>query len=434
MDSTDWILSQIRISDVSKIIDPAIDNELNSLKYYRRHDWPQGWFLITLLKVDSTSSPVHIEWYVARIKLYLGSWSIQWCEDLKLLRNENIYETLQSLSINARSKLLSQLITEDLENNNAKLKNLESDCDLPFANTTDGPVLLIKNSSIFKISNCHENVFVKVELNNLSSLKISIVGKLKNFKINELHDQFTKESETTTLDYSPDTNIFNVNSIIDGNILPSTELTAASIINSSQQQQLQQKQSLISSSVELLNKFSRMLNILSLLSKESITITSNNLSAIEILYNDDHATLEISNEVKFKFPETNPHHLLSLQISNFASRFGLLKTLRILKVTQPIIQNLSNLDSRLTLIIHELNFYKILYSQSSSISITIEFDKQTILLNFENLKGKIDPKLMQFLNSHFNDEILIQNLLTFEIGKFDTIISKICDFITKELL
>lgn len=423
MNSTDWLLNNIKISNVSKIIPQKLDDELMSLKYYRRSDWPQGWFLISSLIIDETSSPLHINWYVAKIKLFLGSWNIEWFEELKLnQQNENIYKSLEELSTSSRSKLLSQLITEDLENNSAKLKILDSKFKLPFEiKENDGPIISVKNSSMFKIINCHENLFIKVELNHLNGLKISIIGKLKNFKINELHDESAMDLHKTTLDYSPATDVFEIKSFIDGSIPSSTntEITTESIISSSNQPQ-SPKTSILKSSLELLNRFSKMLKILNLLTKESISILSNNLSQIEISYFETEAVLDISQDsLRFEFDLKNPHSLLDSQIDDFLQSYGLLKTLRLLKLTYPIVSKLSSLDFNTALI--DLNHYRIVVN-NFTLNVNVNFAKKRVSVDLD----PSDLKSLQRIKSSFPNEKFLKNLMIFDLSSFEKNVEKLC--------
>ncbi|GMF04267.1 unnamed protein product [Ambrosiozyma monospora] len=54
--------------------------QLFNLKFYRRKDWPIGWFLT--VGVSGYSS--NVQWWCSRIKSYAGQWSLSWCESVKL--------------------------------------------------------------------------------------------------------------------------------------------------------------------------------------------------------------------------------------------------------------------------------------------------------------------------------------------------------------
>ncbi|CAH2351281.1 mediator of RNA polymerase II transcription subunit 14 [[Candida] railenensis] len=215
--TTEWIANDIiKLSDYeSGKLFNFVSNErqiqhsqTNKIQYYRRKNWPSSWFLLNLISGINLKS----YWWVARIKSIKGEWKIQWVEMIKddvdeegyEERERNIsYQFCHNLSTKCSNMIIDHIILEELHSRKIKYVKISKkdsilkkfDIREPSHVKKEGQEVVYEsmiglfNENLIPLSNSSSIIILKVELvhssANGSLMKLSLYGKLRNFKIKE---------------------------------------------------------------------------------------------------------------------------------------------------------------------------------------------------------------------------------------------------------
>ncbi|KAH3660050.1 hypothetical protein OGAPHI_007255 [Ogataea philodendri] len=345
--------------DYEHLKDQNLAEKLFALKFYRRREWPSGWFLT--VGVSGFSSKV--QWWCSRVKSSSGQWAISWIEPITLnsTEGEYSYETFVNLTKKTTSMLLCNMVVKELEDQGCKLKIVDKDDSkvkqlisqdsATKSNETqseDSTTVVIDNRSLFNIPNCRDSLILVMNIKN-SALEILIFGKLQNeLKLSSI--SFNDE-KNNSIELNPETSIFKIHS----NVNLSEMLNAGSGANYFNSLSAPTEFSIMNDSLSVLNKFSSLLSLLHIVSHdESLKVIEISLSAVTFQYGsneEEMITLVLLNEsqdsISIELPKDNPHRLCYKYLNDMVAEFDFGKIQRLvkyLKLTLPFYKMLVKLS------------------------------------------------------------------------------------------
>lgn len=330
----------IDYSDLNGVIN---GEDLTHIKVYRRKDWQNGWFLL----IGSFGWKSNIQIWCGRIECIQGIWKLNWVDeinfnmidspvnkeldDIKQLINLEViqFNDLVELIKISSSKLISNLVINEFEQRGCTLKvlnlsdekvdkflkdNFQFDLNGDDLKDSDNAVVLIKNESWLKIKSCQESLVLIITVKN-SKLTAILYGKIIKF---DKLPTIEFKNEGAKLRYSSETKLIRVDSTVD----LSTKLTPivpGAVDNTNESSDLDgitNNELILSNVSELLDQFSRLLNLLQMINQDSsLTITHAELDCVGFSYgndNDEWVKLKLNQSNKglsVELPNSNPHNV-----------------------------------------------------------------------------------------------------------------------------
>lgn len=304
--STEWISNEIIKLNEYEVIklfnfikasdNVATNNASNKLQYYRCKNWPSSWFLINLIN----GLTFRTYWWVARIKSIKGEWKIQWVQKLKFEKDavdndeeaivpeqELNYDFFSTLSRQCSNLIIDHMIVEELQVRKIKylkvslsvlqLFNLPRGEENEVASPTlyESCIILYNNDNLLPISNSSTSLFLKVKLvsvNNLTHMKLSLVGNLRNLPL-ENNNDFNK----LNLKLYPEEKAFEIFELIN----------LSNKINETSGTESNGKSLLLDTLFNNLNQVNQLIKILDELNKTDTVILRHSIDEIQIQLKDD---------------------------------------------------------------------------------------------------------------------------------------------------
>lgn len=329
----------IDYSDLNGVID---GEDLTNIRVYRRKDWQNGWFLL----IGTFGWKSNIQIWCGRIECIQGNWRLNWVDEVNFQKSEDLNKELDDIKqlINlevikfndlvelvkvSSSKLISNLVINEFEQQGCTLKvlnlsddkvdkflkdNFQFDLNGNDTKDSDNAVVLIKNDSWMKIQNCQESLVLIITVKN-SKLTATLYGKIVKF---DKLPTIEFENEKAKLVYSSGTKLFRVDSIVDlaTKLTPTLPGSVDSTNESNDLEKISDDQLILSNVSELLDQFSRLLNLLQMINRDpSLNITNAELDCVGFSYGDDkdewvRLKLNQSNRgLSVELPASNPHNV-----------------------------------------------------------------------------------------------------------------------------
>ncbi|AOA62606.1 RNA polymerase II mediator complex subunit [Komagataella phaffii CBS 7435] len=331
MNSTGWISNDIVTLSTAEMkrlsINTKLFNLMNSsfndsslllykLKFYRRKQWPGGWFLI--VGVNGFSSK--IQWWLSYIKSVMGQWSIQWFEEIHVSVADYDYSMLLDLSNMTTEKLVSNLLMEELRNNyNTKVFVVDNkDHDRVLLSLSSeikkhlpakGPLLVLDNHSLTAIPSCESTILISLDVSTLDVLKLFVLGKLTDLPSHRMFDSLTENYRTANFaTFSSKENCLFFRTYQEISFPVHSSLISTNLLGDS---------------LHLIHQFTEMINLLSLTDQQAaikaldVTLSKVKFEVGNEIYGKEHVSfLREGDSVSLVLSKTSPHRFCLPQMES----------------------------------------------------------------------------------------------------------------------
>lgn len=316
--------------------------DLTNVRVYRRKDWQNGWFLM----VGSFGWKSNIQLWCGRVNCVQGVWKLNWVdsvnfhkgdesvdeEETKQLANLEVvqFDDLVELVKIASSKLISNLVINEFERQGCSLKvlnlsdekvhqflkgNFEFDLKGADIKDSDNAVVLIKNDTWLKVQSIEQSLVLIITVKN-SHLIARLYGKVVNF--NTLPAiEFANES--AKLKYSSHNKLVQVDCSVDLGSKMTASLSGPvdESVEGTELEKTGDDELLMSSVSDLLEQFSRLLNMLQMINQDpTLKITHADLECVGFTYGTDmtesvklRLSRQSKGELSVELPQSNPHNV-----------------------------------------------------------------------------------------------------------------------------
>ncbi|ODQ80430.1 hypothetical protein BABINDRAFT_161370 [Babjeviella inositovora NRRL Y-12698] len=308
-----------------------------NVQFFRRREWPQGWFLIC--GVNGYSSNLH--WRVAQLRAALGAWQIQWLAKINLLAETDVlcepknyksyfdYETLAELAVVAANKITSHLVLEELKAQGCRLMSLRTPTlaadpavhNLLRADKSES-VIVIDKDSLTAVPGCYSTLFLKIKLAG-RFLCLSLYGKLRA-RIN------LKIDGPLAIKFEPETGVFEIQTQVE--TLSMGSAASGTLL------------------AETLGKLTTLLNLISILNvlqQSRVEILLTDLDSIRFRYDSEEATLcgLVGAGIRLELAPNNPHNLVAVQLDSILATHGIPTLIKALGGTLPLVKALREIST-----------------------------------------------------------------------------------------
>ncbi len=357
--------SNLNLKEYSK----TIDSIPKTLLYFRRSNWPLGWFLIS--KISSIDSKIY--WWIGNFNLDGSTWIIKWIDEIILEEEDEIinYSIFEKLIGYVASRVMVHLIIDELKGNDIGYKllhtafssqNLLTNINasnsstsslqhkLPFEVKNNESVLVMDMQSIMPNEWAHSSLYFIFKFENSSSWpssEIIVFGRTLNIDLSRF---LTTNNEVEFISSSSLNE--NNNSIKHNDIKDCFKLKLN--FNNNNLQSFKNSINLFDQLKQKLFSIQKLIILIKSINSMNLNLIEASLNKITFKYENELLTIDISKDKEkgkddkdiLKINNRNPHVLLLPMLQKTLETSGLNGLIKNLKLTMPLVNSIRKIYSK----------------------------------------------------------------------------------------